>query len=296
MENGKLEKLPLPAFDAQFSISNSQFIPASSLSIAALADVYTRMFGEYFYPAHVTPAELAERIPAENLLLDRSPVLCVDDVPVGMALLGLRGEHSCCGGFGIVPAQRGRGLALPLTLALLDQARQCGARGMRLIVLAQNQRAIATYRRAGFTIWREIASYEWARRASTPAPPSAGELKPAAIADLLALGPDWQPVAPIWSREIQALCGLSGLEGLALSRQGATIAYLLVRRAPDGAADILWLGARSAADAAAALAALQRRIDRITCQTEPADSPAAQAMDALGFVRTFRRYEMHICL
>jgi RimJ/RimL family protein N-acetyltransferase len=290
-----MEKSSLPAFDSQFSILNSHFIPASSLSIEQLADLYTRMFGEYFYPALVTPAELAERIPAERLLLDRSPVLCVDETPAGMALLGLRGERSCCGGFGIVPGQRGRGLALPLTLALLDQARQCGARRMTLIVLAQNQRAIATYQRAGFTIWREIRSFEWAREAGAPGP-AGGELVPAAVADLLALGPGWQPVAPIWSRDAATLGALKGLEGLALIRQGAMVAYLLLRRAAAGAADILSLGARTFADAADALAALQRQSDRITCHCEPADSPAALAMDALGFARTFRRYEMHIRL
>src|SRR6185369_5737561 len=99
---------------------NSHFPRASSLTLAALADLYTRAFGDYFYPAHVTAAELASRIPAEQLLLDHSPLLCVDATPVGLALLGLRGERACCGGFGIVPDQRGRGLALPLTLALLD--------------------------------------------------------------------------------------------------------------------------------------------------------------------------------
>src|SRR6266511_2612154 len=116
------------------------FVPASSLSIEALADLYTCAFDDYFYPAATTAEELASRIPAEQLLLDHSPLLYVDDTPVGLAL----------------PAQRGRGLALPLTLALLDQARQCGARAMTLIVLAQNERAIKSYCHAGFTIWREI--------------------------------------------------------------------------------------------------------------------------------------------
>jgi GNAT superfamily N-acetyltransferase len=277
---------------SQFSMLNSAFTLASSLSIEALADLYTRMFDDYFYPASVTAAELAERIPSELLLLDHSPLLCVDDAPAGLALLAVRGERSCCGGFGIVPAQRGRGLALPLTLALLEQARQCGARSMTLIVLAQNERAIKTYQRAGFSLWREIRSFEWARGEDIPAPAARDALVSAAVADLLALGPAWQPVAPIWSRDAPTLGSLGGLEGLALIHEGAIVAYLLLRRSPDGAADILSLGARSTADAADALAALQRQSDRITCVNEPADSPGAQAMDVLGFARTFRRYEM----
>ena len=71
------------------------FITASSLSIEALADLYTHAFDDYFYPTAVTAGELARRIPAEQLLLDYSPLLCVDDTPVGLALLALRGARSC---------------------------------------------------------------------------------------------------------------------------------------------------------------------------------------------------------
>ncbi len=272
------------------------FVPASSLSMEALADLYTRAFDDYFYPAATTAEELASRIPAEQLLLDHSPLLYVDDTPVGLALLALRGARSCCGGFGIVPAQRGRGLALPLTLALLDQARQCGARAMTLIVLAQNERAIKSYCHAGFTIWREIWCFEWPPGGAALATSASGELVGAAVPDLLALGPEWPPVAPIWSREAATLRALDGLTGLALTKRGSLAGYLVLRRAPDGAADILAIGARSAADATLALAALQRQGGRITCFNEPADSPGAAAMDTLGFARTFRRYEMCISL
>jgi RimJ/RimL family protein N-acetyltransferase len=272
--------------------NDSYFTPASSLSIEALADLYTATFDDYFYPIVVTADEFASRIPAEQLLLDHSPLLYVDDDPVGLALLALRGARSCCGGFGIVPALRGRGLALPLTLALLAQARQCGARHMALIVLTQNERAIKTYRRAGFTIWREVWCFEWAHAGAALATPAYGELVPAAVPDLLALGPALQPVSPIWQRDAATLGALAGLAGLALLEQGAPVAYLLMRRAPDRTSDILAIGARSAADAASALAALQRQGGRITCFNEPADSPGAAAMVTLGFARTFRRYEM----
>ena len=210
---------------------------------------------------------------------------------VGLALLGVRGARSCCGGFGIVPAQRGSGLALPLTLALLDQARQCGARQMRLIVLAQNERAITTYRRAGFTIWRELWCFEWTRGCTAGVAPH-GALVPSVVPELLALDPALAPIEPIWSRALETLRAFDDLVGLALFEQGAPVAYLLLRRAPDGAGDIQAIGARSADEAVVALATLQRQYTRIICLNEPADSPGAAAMDMLGFARTFRRYEM----
>jgi GNAT superfamily N-acetyltransferase len=291
MENDKLKKSSLPAFDSQFSIFNSQFIPASSLPVADLANLYTGAFDDYFYPVTVTAEELARRVANEQLLLDHSPLLCVAGAPVGLALLGLRGAHSCCGGFGIVPAQRGRGLALPLTLALLDQARQRGARRMRLIVLAQNERAIATYRRAGFAIWREVWCFEWTRdRTASLASP--GALVPTDVTDLLELGRAWQPIEPIWSRAPETLRAFDDLVGLALVEHGAPTAYLVLRPAPDSAADIQAIGARSADEAAMTLAALQRQYTRITCLNEPAGSPGVAAMEMLGFTRAFRRYEM----
>jgi GNAT superfamily N-acetyltransferase len=53
--------------------------------------------------------------------------------------------------FYIVPGWRGRGLSRRLLQALEDEARRAGAADLRLHVHAGNERAIAAYRRAGFT-------------------------------------------------------------------------------------------------------------------------------------------------
>ncbi|KPV47876.1 hypothetical protein SE17_41095, partial [Kouleothrix aurantiaca] len=133
-----------------------QFVPATSLSLDALADLFTRSFEGYFYPATVSAEALAQRVRGEQIDLARSVLLQVDGAPAGLAIVALRGGHAWCGGFGIVSAQRGRGLALPLAEAMLASARTAGARRLSLEVLTRNAPAIATYRRAGLEHVRDL--------------------------------------------------------------------------------------------------------------------------------------------
>src|SRR5205814_1684809 len=73
------------------------------------------------------------------------------------------GDRAWCGGFGVTLPFRGRGLAHELAAAMLDQARQAGARGCGLEVLARNQPALKTYARAGFQTLRDLQVLEWRR-------------------------------------------------------------------------------------------------------------------------------------
>src|SRR4051812_28928051 len=97
------------------------YVPASSFALDALAEIFTRSFEAYFYPSTVTAEQLAARVRMENLDLQRSLVILLGEQPVGVALLGLRGERAWCGGFGVMLPFRGRGLAHQLAAAMLDQ-------------------------------------------------------------------------------------------------------------------------------------------------------------------------------
>ena len=128
------------------------FAPATAYTLDALGDIFTRSFENYFYPGTTTAAILSARVRTEQIDLHRSLVMRVGDDLAGIALLGLRGDRAWCGGFGVMLPFRGRGLAHELAVAMLDQARQAGARGCGLEVLTRNQRAINTYARAGFQL------------------------------------------------------------------------------------------------------------------------------------------------
>src|SRR5262245_28206210 len=104
------------------------FAAASSFSLDALGDIFTRSFEDYFYPGTTNAAALAARVRTEQIDLHHSLVLRLADAPAGLALLGLRGDRAWCGGFGVMLPYRGRGLAHHLAAAMLDQARNAGAR------------------------------------------------------------------------------------------------------------------------------------------------------------------------
>src|SRR5829696_8107769 len=143
--------------------SQVTFAPAAAYTLDALGDIFTRSFENYFYPRTTTAATLSARVRIEQIDLYRSLVMQVGDDLAGIALLGLRGDRAWCGGFGVMLPFRGRGLAHALATAMLEQARQAGARGCGLEVLTRNQRALNTYARAGFQPLRDLQVLEWHR-------------------------------------------------------------------------------------------------------------------------------------
>ena len=269
-----------------------QLIPASSLGLAELADLYTRSFADYFYDVRVTPEELARRVPAELIDLERSLVATVEGTIAGMALLCLKGEGACCGGFGITVPFRGQGLATPLAVAMLDQARAAGARRLTLVVMAENQRAVRSYARAGMQIWRDLITLDWQRPPGWIAPePVAGivELPPVQLLEHAAA---LHACPAIWSRSPPTLRRRTDLVGLALRVGEQILSYALYRSEPDATIELADVGAVSLEAALPLLYALQARHPRIVCGNEPVANPILGAFQQAGFAQLRPRYEM----
>ncbi|HEU5102075.1 MAG TPA: GNAT family N-acetyltransferase [Roseiflexaceae bacterium] len=273
------------------------FIPASSYSLEDLGDIFTRSFENYFYPGTTTAAVLAARTRVEQIDLLRSLVLRVGEEPAGIALLALRGDRAWCGGCGVMLPFRGRGLAHSLAAAMLDQARQAGARTCMLEVLTRNQPALRTYLQAGFQPRRDLQIFEWRRPEEWPQPPAEqldDGLREEARDWLLAHFAALHPAPAAWQRDLPALLTRDGMRGLALGEQGSTRAYGLLTPMPDGGARIEDLAAESAAQATALLKLLQARFSRLVSVNEPADSPLTPAFGAAGFNETDRQHELWV--
>jgi GNAT superfamily N-acetyltransferase len=292
------------------------FLPASAYSLDALGDIFTRSFEEYFYPGTTTAATLAARVRTEQIDLHRSLVLGLGDAPAGIALLGLRGDRAWCGGFGVMLPFRGRGLAHNLAAAMLEQARQAGARMCMLEVLTRNERALKTYIRSGFQPRRDLQILEW-RRANVHEEPRTGtrrvnqeprtenrEPSPAhpltlsdvAPARLLAHFAALHPAPAAWQRDLPALLVRGGMQGLVLNEAQRPRAYALITPISDGGARIEDLGADGAESAGALIGLLQARYRRLNSVNEPADSPLTPAFAAAGFAEVDRQHELWIDL
>ncbi|MCW5854015.1 MAG: GNAT family N-acetyltransferase, partial [Anaerolineae bacterium] len=276
-------------------------VPASAFSLDFLADLYTRTFAGYFYAAVITADDMARFVHVEDLDLDHSPVLCVGEEPVALATVCLRGERANCRGFGVTVPYRGRRLAHALCQAMLDYARQAGARTVRLGVLVQNEGAVRTYRQAGFRVTRRLLTWEWEPQRPSPQPSPSGrggsKTRQGAIqacepGSLLDHFDRLHPVAPIWPRELPSLRRLDTLRGLALVADDRLMAYALVEPDAGNGGSIGDLAAETTDGAVTVLEALQARYRRLVCSNEPADSPVLGAFEAAGFALTHQRYEM----
>lgn len=272
--------------------SSLQLIPASTLGLAELADLYTQSFADYFYAIQVTPEELARRVPAELIDLDRSLVASVEGIIAGMALLCLEGEGACCGGFGVTVPFRGQGLATPLAIAMLDQARAAGSSRLTLVVMAENQRAVRSYARAGMQIWRDLITLDWQRPLGWIAPEAVAGIVELPPVQLLEHAAVLHACPAIWSRSPPTLRRRTDLVGLALRAGEQILAYALYRPETDTAIELADLGAVSVEAALPLLQALQARHPHIVCGNEPIANPILGAFQQAGFAQLRPRYEM----
>lgn len=96
-----------------------------------------------------------------DISLEHSPLLTdEDDAPVATALLGFRDRRAWIGGFGVIMAERGRGLSHVLLEKCLSVAAEQGAECVQLEVLQSNLAAQSTYLKGGFRFRRLLAVLE----------------------------------------------------------------------------------------------------------------------------------------
>ncbi|MBI5167976.1 MAG: GNAT family N-acetyltransferase [Candidatus Eisenbacteria bacterium] len=205
-------------------------VPADSIELPALTALMNEAYSDYDLPMHVD--EGAMRFMLSTFDLDRaeSRVALDGGVPVGVALLGLRGERAWIGGMGVVPAGRRRGLGDTLMKAVIERARARGVREVWLEVLTTNARAIPLYERLGF---RHVRRLDVLRLAAPPATPEGVSTESATVEQVLEFARLHRRSEEPWQREEGSVRnwvrdGLA-LEATAAIRGGRTIGMALHR-------------------------------------------------------------------
>lgn len=158
-----------------------RLLPATELTTAELAELFTRGYEGYFVPMQVDEPTMAFMVDAWDIDLARSRVALDGDERVGVANLGIRGEVSWIGGIGVVPSHRRHGVGRTLMEALLAEAPAT----VTLEVLEQNEPAIGLYESLGFERTRILEVW------SVPETPLV-EARPADPAPLGQTGLPWQ--------------------------------------------------------------------------------------------------------
>lgn len=143
-------------------------VPADTLSLAELAELFTAGYEAYFTPIAVDEPTLRFMVNAWDIDLAKSRA-----VPeVGICNLGVRGETGWIGGLGVVPSQRRRGVGRALMEAVLEVAPPI----VTLEVIEQNEPAIRLYEELGFErtrileVWTVDPVEEAAARRVDPSP------------------------------------------------------------------------------------------------------------------------------
>ena len=118
-----------------------RLVSASTLSLAELAELFTRTYEGYYIPVHVDEQTMGLMVDWWDIDLDRSRIAVDGDERIGVANLAVRGDRYWIGGIGVVPSARKRGVGRQLMEALLAEAPGT----VTLEVLVQNEPAIALY-------------------------------------------------------------------------------------------------------------------------------------------------------
>ena len=262
------------------------------MSAGDLAALVSACFADTRYPpAADASREMAERIDTEEIDLARSLVArSAAGDGVGVSLLALRGEDAWCGGFGVIPTARGRGVGAGMMEAQIQLAEAGGVRRLRLEVLHDNDRAIRLYAAAGFRRERDVVL--WRREGHSLGEGALPEVDPPAAADAIA---SLLAVRQTWQRSPATLRRLATLEGVrgAVWRRAAAI----WRPSRGHATSLLSLAAVAETAARDALGDLLPHLDPpVTVINEPVGTPAEAALRWFAFVAFDRQQELSLSL
>ncbi|NUQ01580.1 MAG: GNAT family N-acetyltransferase, partial [Armatimonadetes bacterium] len=116
------------------------------------------MWRYYILPGQVKPLDSSFEgsARAHDFLLDACLIAVDEGEDAGFCWGALRGEEAWCGGFGVRPDFRRRGLGKRLLHGTAEALRQAGAKVWRLEVVQHNRGAVDAYRAAGFRSIRDL--------------------------------------------------------------------------------------------------------------------------------------------
>jgi GNAT superfamily N-acetyltransferase len=269
---------------------------ASTFTDDELAALFAAVYSDYFVPVHLDAVALRGMVRRFDLDLESSRVAASATAPLGIALLGLRGDRAWVGGMGVVPQARRSGLGRRLMESVIGVARARGCRSVQLEVLEQNASAIALYRALGFLPWRTLDVW------SLTIGLAVSGARDVALADARAWIAAHRGAPEPWQRADASLDRfdtpenpLRALETVVDGeRTGAAIALVA-----GGRASLLQMeaaGPDPVATAHALVAGAGHWAPGVRFLNVPSDHPAAAVMAAAGATLEARQFEMTLAL
>lgn len=138
--------------------------PLSQTLIADLVAVFNKAFEGYFLPIQLSEQQLADKIKSENIRLDCSVGVTVDNQLVGFILTGIdsnnRQKISYNAGTGVIPEFRGLKLTEKMYEYVLPVLEKQNIRKHQLEVITQNTKALDIYQKIGYKISKTVSCFK----------------------------------------------------------------------------------------------------------------------------------------
>ncbi len=273
-------------------MTRPSIVAAEQVAPAALAELFTRAYSDYFVPLRFDAAALADHVREFDIDLRCSRVVLVGE-PAAFALIARRRDASWIGGMGTAPAHRRRGLGESALRAALEAAAAAGCRETWLEVIDANRAAEALYVKLGFEVVRDLIVWSLVgggRSRDGGRPAEIGEARSWIAAHRRTREP--------WQRADRTLANIERaggrLRALMHERSDGEAAAVIYRddSAPVAVLQVTALDDSSAADALLATAA--GRELRLANVAE--DEPPSRALATLGARIVVRQHEMRLQL
>jgi ribosomal protein S18 acetylase RimI-like enzyme len=262
-------------------VADLALAPASSLDLDGLAALFTAGYEDYHVPIAVDAAALSFMAGAFDYDLDTSRVAVRDGEPVGICVLGVRGDEGWIGGLGVVAEARRQGIGETLMLAVLDEARALGLREVRLEVIRENTRAIPLYERLGFAHTRDLEVWSL--------PGATARVEEIPVADAHAIVKAGRVAREPWQRDDGTVAHFDDATGLAAGDGAAVV------RVSGGRASLLQIAGEEA-ELRELVGSARALADSVLALNVPPEHPVSPVLRELGGRVDVTQLEMTLAL
>ena len=132
-------------------------VPCSNYDFDELADIYNQTRIDYIVPMPMNGKRMREYVVNYDIDLDQSIITTTKDgEPIGIGMLGLRGNAAWITRLGVVPNKREHRVGSFLMTNLINNAKKCNATHIQLEVIVGNDPAKRMFIKYGFEETREL--------------------------------------------------------------------------------------------------------------------------------------------
>ena len=281
-----------------FPQSDVELIPASQFTFDQLVAAYNQTRVDYIVPMPMNAARLREYVHNYDVDMDASCVAVLDGQIMGLSMLGVRADHTWITRLGVLPVKRRHGTGQLLMDCMIEGSRRLGVDYVLLEVIKNNVPAHRLFSKLGFRERRELLII---RR--PPGPPALdverytlqvlGHYEAVELLHQRRSLPSWLDEAPSLENagSLAALCVEleTGGQGWLVYQDTLFQLSRLVLQTENGDQDKV---------TRALLHALHTRHPAQDTKSEnlPLEDPHWPAMQAMGYLESFRRIEMRLDL